>query len=193
MDIVTELLEKAETQGYLTLEDVLEALDSVEDDESLEIVLTELRQAGVELEASDADDDDDDDDDEVSILDDEPEVDEDDLVEGFQNEMYALDGIGVDDTVALYLREMARVPLLSNEEEVTLAKKIERGREAQALLQNNGHHAPEDRVCLEELFQDGLDARDHLIRANTRLVVSIAKKYIGRGVPFLDLIQEGNL
>ncbi|HNT76251.1 MAG TPA: sigma-70 family RNA polymerase sigma factor [Anaerolineae bacterium] len=108
-------------------------------------------------------------------------------------ETYDLDGIGVDDTVALYLREMARVPLLSNEEEVNLAQKIEHGREIQYLLQNNGHHTGEELAVLKEMVQDGLDARDHLIRANTRLVVSIAKKYMGRGVPFLDLIQEGNL
>ncbi|MDF1514419.1 MAG: sigma-70 family RNA polymerase sigma factor, partial [Anaerolineae bacterium] len=103
-----------------------------------------------------------------------------------------LDGIGVDDTVALYLREMARVPLLTNEEEVTLAKKIERGREAHQMLQG-ALYTSDERNCLDQIIIEGLDARDHLIRANTRLVVSIAKKYIGRNVPFLDLIQEGNL
>jgi RNA polymerase primary sigma factor len=106
--------------------------------------------------------------------------------------MHTLDGIGVDDTVALYLREMARVPLLSNEEEVMLAKKIERGQEAKRMLERNGHTS-EEQTCLEQIVAEGIAARDHLIRANTRLVVSIAKKYMGRNVPFLDLIQEGNL
>jgi RNA polymerase primary sigma factor len=182
MDILGELLNKAESQGYLTVDDVLEALASLDGDESLENMLAELRKAGVDIEAgSDEEGEDDDDADMLEEIDD-----------ADWDDMYNLDGIGVDDTVALYLREMARVPLLTNEEEVTLAKKIERGCEAELLLKERGHTADE-RACLEQIVQEGLDARDHLIRANTRLVVSIAKKYIGRNVPFLDLIQEGNL
>ncbi|MFN2283876.1 MAG: sigma-70 family RNA polymerase sigma factor [Anaerolineae bacterium] len=190
MDIVNELLEKAESQGYLAIEDVLDSLGTAEDSKPLAVILAELRQAGVEIETVDDDDNAEGDDDEQ-----EPSLDEivNEEIESWDDEMYDLDGIGVDDTVALYLREMARVPLLSNEEEVTLAKKIEHGREAKRLLQNNGHHTADEFACLESVFNEGVDARDHLIRANTRLVVSIAKKYIGRGVPFLDLIQEGNL
>ncbi|MGC9395100.1 MAG: sigma-70 family RNA polymerase sigma factor [Anaerolineae bacterium] len=192
MDIVNELLEKAESQGHLAVEDVLNSLATAEGSKPLDVILAELRQAGVEVEAVDDDDEEDDegdDKDSQSSLDD--IINEE--IESWDDEMYDLDGIGVDDTVALYLREMARVPLLSNDEEVTLAKKIEHGREAKHLLQNNGHHTADERACLESVFLEGVDARDHLIRANTRLVVSIAKKYIGRGVPFLDLIQEGNL
>jgi len=192
MDIVNELLEKAESQGYLAVEDVLDSLGTAEESKPLQIILAELRQAGVEVETVD-----DDEEDENAGDDDDLEPSLDDIVneeiESWDDEMYDLDGIGVDDTVALYLREMARVPLLSTDEEVTLAKKIEHGREAKHLLQNNGHHTVDERVCLESVLNEGVDARDHLIRANTRLVVSIAKKYIGRGVPFLDLIQEGNL
>ncbi len=184
MDIIADLLEKVEVQGYLTIEEIMEALEAVDDDEeALEAILAELRRAGVDIEVENAKDDDDEDESEDEAGD--PE-------EHWDDEAYNLDGIGVDDTVALYLREMSRVPLLSNEEEVSLARRIEEGREAQILLQNNGHN-PEDRVILREAIRDGLNARDHLIRANTRLVVSIAKKYMGRGVPFLDLIQEGNL
>jgi len=189
MDIVNELLEKAEAQGYLAIEDVLESLKTVEDDGPLEAVLGELRQAGVEIETVDHDSGVSDEDDFEPLFDD--VVNEE--IEVWDEEMYDLDGIGVDDTVALYLREMARVPLLTNDEEVTIAKKIEHGREAKRLLQNNGHHTSDERACLEAVLNEGVEARDHLIRANTRLVVSIAKKYIGRGVPFLDLIQEGNL
>lgn len=192
MSVVNELVEKAEAQGFLTTEDVLETLTSLDEDESLETIMAELQRAGIEIEAEEeaAEDDDDLADlDDLDDLDDEPG----DSIELWEDEIHGLDGIGVDDTVALYLREMARVPLLSNDEEVSLAKRIEQGREAELLIKNNGHHTGEEITCLEEISREGFDARDHLIRANTRLVVSIAKKYIGRGVPFLDLIQEGNL
>ncbi|MCB2179683.1 sigma-70 family RNA polymerase sigma factor [bacterium] len=98
------------------------------------------------------------------------------------------------DTVGLYLKEMSRVPLLDTEQEITLAKLIERGTKAdKRLAKLNGHTPPEEKDILKGYILEGQIARDHLIQANTRLVVSIAKKYLGRGVPFLDLIQEGNL
>lgn len=188
MSVVMEmLLEKAETQGFVTIEDVVEALEDevLDDEDALESMLGELRKAGVELELEEVPDEDED---LPAVAKPLPE----DTEEDWRDEDYALDSIGVDDTVALYLREMARVPLLSNEEEVDLAQKIELGRESERLLRDNGHSGDE-RVALEFEIEQGREARDHLIRANTRLVVSIAKKYIGRGVPFLDLIQEGNL
>ena len=118
MDIVNELLEKAESQGYLALEDVLDSLGTAEEDGPLDVVLGELRQAGVAVEAADDDDEDVGDDDDL-----EPSLDDivNEEIEVWDEEMYDLDGIGVDDTVALYLREMARVPLLTNEEEVNIA------------------------------------------------------------------------
>ncbi|HEY58935.1 MAG TPA: sigma-70 family RNA polymerase sigma factor [Anaerolineae bacterium] len=97
------------------------------------------------------------------------------------------------DPVGQYLKEMSRVPLLSHEEEIALAKRIERGREAlRELQQLNGRHKKRRRE-LEVVIRDAQAAREHLIKANTRLVVSIAKRYIGHGVSFADLIQEGNL
>ncbi|MCY4061425.1 MAG: sigma-70 family RNA polymerase sigma factor [Chloroflexi bacterium] len=99
--------------------------------------------------------------------------------------------IASSDTVGLYLKEMARVPLLTTEEEVQLAMRQEAGQKAEGQLKQAPNH--ERRAEWQFLIQDGLNARDHLIKANTRLVVSIAKKYMSRGVPFLDLIQEGNL
>ncbi|MDE2819009.1 MAG: sigma-70 family RNA polymerase sigma factor [Chloroflexota bacterium] len=112
-----------------------------------------------------------------------------DLVE--DEDDHDLGEIASNDTVGLYLKEMARVPLLTIEEEVQLAMRLEAGRSAEARLS----HSPDHVRSAEWKFlaQDGLNAREHLIKANTRLVVSIAKKYMSRGVPFLDLIQEGNL
>ena len=181
MDVVAELVEKAKEQGFLTLEDIMEALDAdvLDDEDTLDVIQEELRQGGIEIELQEN----------VSLEKEEPEKDEE---ESWEEDPYDLTSIGVDDTVALYLREMSRVPLLSTAEEISLAKRIEAGRAAEQKLKNNGHNL-EQSVVLQETIFEGIAARDHLIRANTRLVVSIAKKYIGRGVPFLDLIQEGNL
>ncbi|MEO0564062.1 MAG: sigma-70 family RNA polymerase sigma factor, partial [Chloroflexota bacterium] len=119
-------------------------------------------------------------------------MEEDDAFEEEEEDpQFDLSGISSNDTVGLYLREMARVPLLSTEEEVSLAMRMEAGLEAAEQLDES----PQSERAAEWRFtvQDGEDARAHLIKANTRLVVSIAKKYMNRGVPFLDLIQEGNL
>ncbi|MFN8528252.1 MAG: sigma-70 family RNA polymerase sigma factor [Anaerolineae bacterium] len=110
---------------------------------------------------------------------------------GMGEEEGEYDSLPSSDTVGLYLKEMARVPLLNNDEEVELATRIAAGEEACKRLRQSPDHP-----CAAEwllAMEDGIAARDHLIRANTRLVVSIAKKYMTRGVPFLDLIQEGNL
>jgi RNA polymerase primary sigma factor len=100
--------------------------------------------------------------------------------------------IASDDIVSLYLRETARQPLLSREEEIELAQLIERGDAAMQRLATEEVDA-EERGELVRGLRAADEARERLIRANTRLVVSIAKKYLNRGVPFLDLIQEGNL
>ncbi|MBL8166083.1 MAG: sigma-70 family RNA polymerase sigma factor [Anaerolineae bacterium] len=104
---------------------------------------------------------------------------------------YDILAMSSNDTVGLYLKEMARVPLLTTEEEIQLAMRLEAGDEAarKLLKDANSSHALEWKLLVE----DSHNAREHLIKANTRLVVSIAKKYMCRGVPFLDLIQEGNL
>jgi RNA polymerase primary sigma factor len=99
---------------------------------------------------------------------------------------------GIDDSVSLYLKEIGHIPLLSQQEEVALATLIEQGNQAQAWLKQN-HATPEEKELLAQRVRIGGMARLHLTRANFRLVVSIAKKYIGRGVPFQDLIQEGNI
>jgi RNA polymerase primary sigma factor len=100
--------------------------------------------------------------------------------------------IGTDDSLSLYLQEMGQVPLLSRDQEFELAAQIEQGREAQLRLATS-QHEPEDVDRLEEQINLGQAARRHLIEANTRLVVSVAKRYRGYGLPFLDLIQAGNV
>jgi len=103
-----------------------------------------------------------------------------------------LSSLDADDTVGLYLKEVGRVPLLTAEQEVSLAKRIERGRRAREVMAGSTVSVRRRRE-LQLLIEDGWAAREHLITANSRLVISVAKKYMGRGVPFLDLIQEGNI
>jgi RNA polymerase primary sigma factor len=103
-----------------------------------------------------------------------------------------LANITTDDTIGLYFKEVSRVPLLTHEEEISLAQRIESGRLARKELAR-GNVSPRRRAKLRRLIEDGWEAREHLITANSRLVISVAKKYMNRGVPFLDLIQEGNI
>ena len=103
-----------------------------------------------------------------------------------------LSGVPVNDAIGLYIREMGHEPLLTREQEVELAKQLERGRDARRQLDRNGHNR-QKRTQLQRRITRGEEARAHLIKANTRLVVSIAKRYRGLGLPFLDLIQAGNL
>jgi len=176
--VLSVLLQRADDQGYLTPEDIAEVCPwGPESDRFAELVMT-LHQFGVE----------------VADL---PEEDTLALPENTAETLEAsfnLDVISADDAVGLYLKEMSSVPLLSLDEETELAKRIERARQAKSQLAKLHRRCPAARRAeLEAIVQDGLQAREHLIKANTRLVVSIAKKYISRGLPFLDLIQEGNL
>ncbi len=101
-------------------------------------------------------------------------------------------GITSDDSVSLYLNEMSRVPLLTREEEIALAKKMEIGRQARlTMIESDGEIQNLDEI--QRLVREGKEAREYLIKANIRLVVSIAKKYRRYGSSFLDLIQAGNV
>ena len=178
-ELLSSLLEKADLQGYLIPEDVLEAFpwDS-EDDDRLHALFVGLKRRGIEIISADE---------EIENPENESGVTETDL-------FFSLEHISADDSVGLYLKEMSLVPLLSLQEEVSLARSIETARQAKLELnRTNGRTLTHRRQELEAKVREGILAREHLIKANTRLVVSIAKKYIGRGVPFLDLIQEGNL
>jgi len=177
------LLTKASEQGFVTHNDILTAFPHAEENlEELEDILATLIETGIEVGAPEE---------KVkrggaALV----EVRRSDAVA--DQEAY-FDTITIDDTIGLYLKEIGRVPLLTAEEEVMLAKRMEAGKIAQEDLSDNGGLDPmvqdESRITMI----DGLAAREHLIRANSRLVISVAKKYIGRGVPFLDLIQEGNI
>jgi RNA polymerase primary sigma factor len=183
------LLEKADLQGYLTTGDIMEVFPwDGEDDERLLELFGILHHLGVEI---------------VIEEESEPEPDLSKLEispldfnsSPLDNPLLPnLENISADDSVGLYLKEMSRVPLLTLDEEVNLAQRIERAKQSKACLSKmNGKGSSKNRRELENNIQDGILAREHLIKANTRLVVSVAKKYIGRGVAFLDLIQEGNL
>ena len=96
------------------------------------------------------------------------------------------------DIIALYFGDASCVPLLSAEQERALAQKIQKGLEARSRLARNGHN-PREAARLRTLIREGIKARNRLVTANLRLVTSIARKYIGAGIPLPDLIQEGNL
>ena len=97
------------------------------------------------------------------------------------------------DPVKDYLKQIGKVPLLNAEQEVELAKRIEAGLFAEEKLAEIQGMTPDQRIDLEWIAEDGRRAKNHLLEANLRLVVSLAKRYTGRGMLFLDLIQEGNL
>ena len=165
------------------------------DAEKMERVLDTLEQNNIDvLRISDDDDDDD------IIMDDEDVED----VEVENIDLSVPDGVSVEDPVRMYLKEIGKVPLLSAEEEIELAKVMEAGNVAQEkilILKKRMDDASEEEKqelkdeikLLQKEVDAGGDAKKRLAEANLRLVVSIAKRYVGRGMLFLDLIQEGNL
>ncbi len=174
------LLQTASEQHYITYEDILTILPEVE--ENLDL----LEELFARLQAK-----------EIPVYEsvEEAEKEEEAGAETAKNsdEAATLNVVPVGDTVDLYFREMGREPLLTAEEEVALAKRLVRGEESEARLREDETLSLKDIRALEAFIADAEDARQTLIKANTRLVISVAKRYIGQGVPFLDLIQEGNL
>lgn len=183
-------MNRADQRGYLTFDDVLEVLDEDGDDvNAIENVLFELDELGIEIRQES-----------------EPPgrmgLGEDGDMEFEPEELPQDPGVGdinavsADDPVGLYFRQMAQEPLLTAQEEIELAKRIEVGKEARRCLHKSGArelYGPSWVSHMDRLILDGQSAREHLGRANTRLVVSIAKRYMGQGLPFPDLIQEGNV
>ena len=190
--VVKDLLALGKKNGRLTLKEIADALgqlDMESDDidklyETLESMGIEIETEGV-LEKALGDDDD-----EVFEPEDVEEVPEEELVDTSA----MAEAFAIDDPVRMYLKEIGKVDLLSPEEEITLAEQMQRGNEAIERVRNEGDAIPpEERAGLDKDIKAGERAKKRLAEANLRLVVSIAKRYVGRGMLFLDLIQEGNL
>jgi RNA polymerase primary sigma factor len=165
-ELKKKLLARGKTQGSLTYEEINSAFDALEEvtPEQLDEFFEEITAAGIE------------------IVDD--QKDEKPETEGEEEAEEPIpDGLSLDDPVRMYLKEIGRVPLLSMEQEKSLAMRIEAGE-----LESR-----RDGTADAGVVDSGEDAKRQLTEANLRLVVSIAKKYVGRGMLFLDLIQEGNL
>ena len=174
-----QLITLGRDQGFVTYDDVLNAFPEAESNlDQLEDLFANLYEQGIEVNSLREEEESDDSEDEDNEREQDLDID--------------LSMIDIDDSISLYLKEIGRVPLLTAEEEVSLAKRMERGREARQKL-TQGIDDPDERDRLLAAVKDGQAAQEHLIKANSRLVVSVAKKYVGRGVPFLDLIQEGNI
>jgi len=187
---LTHLIQIGRNKSFITTNDILHFFPEAEEEiKQLEMIFAALISAGIpyvedaELLAQPSDED---------IKKEEEKVREEHAKKEGEVTTDDLSNIETNDTIGLYFKEVSRVPLLTAEEEVELAQRIESGRMARAELAR-GNVSDRRRVELRRLVEDGWSAREHLITANSRLVISIAKKYMNRGVPFLDLIQEGNI
>ncbi len=179
-ELLQELTSRAEVQGYVTYEDLIEAIaDDTEDEINLESLLEELEEVGIEVRRKD-----------TSSNTSEEEEEEEPAVAD-------ISAVSADDPVGLYFRQMAQEPLLTAEEEIDLAKRIEGGKLAREEMERRAEKGETtdsaERLEMMQKIEIAQAAREHLGRANTRLVVSIAKRYMGQGLPFPDLIQEGNV
>jgi RNA polymerase primary sigma factor len=189
--VIQELLIRADQRGYVTFEDVLEVLDEDGDDaNALEALLYELDELGIEMRQEHESPD------RLMLVDDmDMEFEPEELLQ--DPSVGDINAVSADDPVGLYFRQMAQEPLLTAQEEIDLAKRIEIGKQARETLERvrTGNEPVNEAwfANLDRLEFDGQSAREHLGRANTRLVVSIAKRYMGQGLPFPDLIQEGNV
>ncbi len=169
-------------RGHVTYDDILRVFPEAEEDiEQLDDIIGTLVESGVTVGGAQ----------QGGSRQDRDNGRDDDELEKTEEDIHR--AIAIDDTIGLYLKEIGKVDLLTAEEEVSLAKRMEAGKRAQTRLNNGRYSSEEKRWELERAVYDGIAAREHLIQANSRLVISVAKKYIGRGVPFLDLIQEGNI
>jgi len=163
-NILKNLLDKGKKHGILSYDEVNETLESMElDAEQIERVFENIENLGIEI---------------VRDMDDELRKIEKENEEILAEKEIEVDNVSIDDPVRMYLKEIGKIALLTSDEEIIYAKQMVRGLETDAT---------------DEEIEIGEAARQKLSSANLRLVVSIAKRYVGRGLTFLDLIQEGNL
>ncbi|MFO7300748.1 MAG: RNA polymerase sigma factor [Actinomycetes bacterium] len=161
------LVKRANHRGFLTMAEVQQELEDIDaPGEAFETVAEELRAKGIRLTEEGP---------------------------GVAEEEISVTSIPVSDPVRLYLNEISRYPLLTAQQEVELSMEMERGRKAQHRLDTEPNLTPEDQALLEQEVQAGRLAHQKLVQSNLRLVVSLARRYVGRGMSLLDLIQEGNL
>ncbi len=165
---VKKLIEKGKKRGMITYTEIMDTLEDINiDKDQIDELYDHLASLGIDIVGDKDELDIEDGDVDVDVDLDEVDLETDDIIEeSIEDDVALLKGINIDDPVRMYLKEIGKVPLLTGDEEIELAKKMEAGSE---------------------------DAKKRLVEANLRLVVSIAKRYVGRGMLFLDLIQEGNL
>ena len=182
---LNELYEQGKAKGTMTYDEIITKLSTTDiDPDQFDTVLETLEAMGVEVirDANSAEG--------PQTPEAAPEIDDIDLS--------MPEGISIDDPVRMYLKEIGKVPLLSADEEINIAMRMEKGDEAKQMLES-GINADgksltdEEKKQCQAAIDDGTQAKRLLAEANLRLVVSIAKRYVGRGMLFLDLIQEGNL
>ena len=178
IDEVRDLIARGKEAGFLTTEEISAALaPAAVTPEQIELVLGAVNDEGIEVLDTSRDAEDDFASDALARKEDE----------------LAARSAGTGDPVKMYLKSIGRVPLLTAIEEVDLSKKVEAGLFAAEKLATEKKISPALRRDLEVIIREGAAAKDKLVEANLRLVVSIAKRYVGRGMLFLDVIQEGNL
>ena len=188
---IMDLFARGKKRGRLDSSEMMEVLDEIDlDSDQMEKIYDSLEALSIEI-GSEEDllpempDDMDPPLEEIVDLEEEELVDPNTLVDSF----------AIDDPVRMYLKEIGKVPLLSPEEEIELAQKMSDGNLAQEQIEEAGEASftPENLARMNRIIKEGEKAKQKLAEANLRLVVSIAKRYVGRGMLFLDLIQEGNL
>ena len=177
-DIKRELIEKGKKKGVLTFKEISDDFEDIEvTPEEIERLYDIFEKESIEL---------------VEDLD--KELEEIEVSKEELEDLSVPEGINIDDHVKMYLKEIGKVNLLTPEEELSLAKRMADGETAKEQLEEIGEEIDEDtKKQIDLLIADGEKAKKSLAEANLRLVVSIAKRYVGRGMLFLDLIQEGNL
>ncbi|MCY3718030.1 MAG: sigma-70 family RNA polymerase sigma factor [Anaerolineaceae bacterium] len=183
--MLKDLLQRAEQRGFVTVDDIIELTDEDENASVLAAIHSELEELGVEVRQ--------DEENHRSLLGRGREA---LATENNDADIGDINAVSADDPVGLYFRQMAQEPLLTAQDEIDLARRIEIGRNMRQHMDEpdaGNRYNDIELARMLRLEMDGQAAREHLGRANTRLVVSIAKRYMNQGLPFPDLIQEGNV